>query len=173
MIIYIFLCLWLFSELIFKNLIKMAKGLFDFFQLMFLKEKPKLNKHTEKMNILFNIILLVSLLSNESSSSKINLIISGDGLVNILSDSFSLDPSEVIVNGLSKGTSCQKTCELNGDQNNVTLIFDEQIETCNYMFSGLENIKQKYKIKSKPITMPFSRHLLLQTTLQVRIQKLK
>ena len=120
----------------------MSKGLFDFFQLIFLKEKQKLNKYTQKMNILFKIILLVSLLNNEKSSSKINLIISGNGMVNILSDSFSLDPSEVIVNGLSKGTSCQKTCELNGDQNNVTLIFDEQIETCNYMFSGLENIKQ-------------------------------
>ena len=33
-----------------------------------------------------------------------------------------------------------KTCNLVGDKNNITLIFDTQIESCYEMFDGLTNI---------------------------------
>ena len=72
--------------------------------------------------------------------SEINLIIQGNNQnCKILSDDFQTNPSEVKVNGISNST-CQKTCYLNNILNNVTIIFDEQITTCEKMFYGLNNI---------------------------------
>ena len=48
-------------------------------------------------------------------------------------------PSDVLVNGI-KYESCKKTCNLEGSQNNITLIFASQIETCQYMFRECKNI---------------------------------
>ena len=36
----------------------------------------------------------------------------------------------------------QKICNLDKNYNNITLIFDYQIETCNSMFDGLRNITE-------------------------------
>ena len=74
-------------------------------------------------------------------SSEIQLLISGSGNQSILSDSFYLDPSEVVINGISR-KSCKKFCELDSEENNVTLYFNDTVESCYSMFYQLDNIKQ-------------------------------
>ena len=71
--------------------------------------------------------------------SEIHLIIKGNGNQNLLSSSFNIEPSEVYINGI-KDDSCKKTCVLEGDKNDITLRFENKIETCRYMFYKLENI---------------------------------
>ena len=74
--------------------------------------------------------------------SKIHLVVNGTGNINILSNSFYNEPSEVIVNGVSKGETCKKICSFEEGENNVTLIFEEQINSLKNIFSGCENIKE-------------------------------
>ena len=105
------------------------------------KEMPN-SKYFSNFSHKFLILIIFSTLLVNIKSSLINLIISGSGAQNILSSTFTVDPSEVIVNGISKGNTCQNTCELDSEENNVTLIFDSAITTCENMFSGLENIKE-------------------------------
>jgi hypothetical protein len=72
-------------------------------------------------------------------NSEIKLIVQGEGELNILNNSFYLDPSDVIVNGESK-PNCKKSCEFINGLNNVTIKFDNQIESCEYMFDGIVSI---------------------------------
>ena len=73
--------------------------------------------------------------------SEINLVIKGIGNHNFLSDEFYLEPSKVYVNGLYK-ESCKKSCDFELEKNNVTIIFDDTIKSCEYMFYGLSNITE-------------------------------
>ena len=79
------------------------------------------------------------MLSEVISKSEINLVIKGKGTQYLLSSNFYKDPSEVLVNG-ELDTSCKKTCNLNGDINNITLIFNENLNSCANMFNGRSNI---------------------------------
>ena len=73
--------------------------------------------------------------------SEINLVVKGSGTQSLLSNSFSQIPSEVYINGISKDiSSCNKTCILDENINNITLKFNEDIETCSNMFYNCENI---------------------------------
>ena len=72
--------------------------------------------------------------------SEIHLVVKGKGNKQILYSGFNTAPSEVIVNGISKGDTCKTLCDLDEDINNVTLIFDKKINSCNWMFYNLENI---------------------------------
>ena len=74
-------------------------------------------------------------------SSEVNLVIKGSGQQRFLSDVFYLEPFEVKVNGISNNT-CKKVCDFEGQENNVTLYFDEPLNSCKYMFSQLKNIKE-------------------------------
>ena len=56
-----------------------------------------------------------------------------------MNNSFYLDPSEVIVNGESK-PNCKKSCLFVGGLNNVTIKFDNKIESCKGMFYGSKKI---------------------------------
>ena len=71
--------------------------------------------------------------------SEIHLVIQGSGVQNLLSDSFTPTPSMVLVNG-EKDDSCSKTCNLQGDKNNIILKYQNQLNSCEKMFSGLNNI---------------------------------
>ena len=73
------------------------------------------------------------------NQSEINLVIEGPGNLNILNDSFYLNPSEVIINGDLK-PSCNKSCLLDNILNNVTIKFDKQLESLENMFKGLNKI---------------------------------
>ena len=72
-------------------------------------------------------------------SSEINLVVKGSGEQRFLSDDFYLEPSEVKINGILND-SCKKTCEFEGEENNVTLYFDVPLNSCQSMFSQLNNI---------------------------------
>jgi surface protein len=72
-------------------------------------------------------------------NSEVKLIIQGEGQLNILNNLFYLDPSEVIVNGISK-PSCNKSCEFNKGLNNVTIKFNVPIESCANMFDWRHDI---------------------------------
>ena len=94
--------------------------------------------------ILFNqyilLTLLLSLFSSTQSNYVIYLKIKGPGEKNIINNSFRYTPSQILINGELKG-SYQKSCILdNNGYNNVTLIFNERIETCENMFNGLSDI---------------------------------
>ena len=72
--------------------------------------------------------------------SEIRLII-GAGNRSILNDSFYLEPSKVIVNGIIKN-ECKKFCQMEKEENNVSLFFNSTVESCQYMFYNSYNIKE-------------------------------
>ena len=76
--------------------------------------------------------------------SIIRLLIKGGGDKNLFGNEYPYEPSEVILNDVSKGTSCLKSCHMDYDEinNNVTLKFNNNIDTCTKMFSGLNYIKE-------------------------------
>ena len=76
-------------------------------------------------------------------SSEVHLVIMGKGNQNLLSNIFSKNPSQVIVNGINRD-SCNnnKICELEYEENNVTLIFNDVITSTSAMFNTLNNIKE-------------------------------
>ena len=65
--------------------------------------------------------------------SEIRLIIIGTGNQSILNDSFYLEPSEVIVNGIIKN-ECKKFCQMEKEENNVSLFFNSTVESCQSIF---------------------------------------
>ena len=110
------------------------------------KMKKKLNLSTFKYSITFTFIIIffVSLISIYNKDikiyfSEINLIIRGKNEQNILSEEFSFDPDQVFVNGILNN-SCIKTCFLNNELNNITIIFNNNLESCSNMFKNLDNI---------------------------------
>ena len=84
------------------------------------------------------LILLFSFLKL-INNSEINLIIQGEGELNILNNEFYLEPSDVIVNGESR-PYCKKKCQFSSDLNNLTIKFNTQIESCENMFYRINNI---------------------------------
>ena len=108
-------------------------------------------KKNNQFSLLLKIFFLFSYVSitNEKNNRNLNnydsiiqLIISGKGNQTILSDYFKYEPSEVIINGISKGKSCKKSCYFDEDINNVTLKFQYDVDTCDSMFYKLNNITE-------------------------------
>ena len=89
------------------------------------------------------IIILISYFSIMKASiiSEINLTIKGNGLQQILNEDYYLEPDNVIVNGENRN-DCKKSCELTENINNITLIFNDDITTCENMFYGSKNIEK-------------------------------
>ena len=98
-------------------------------------------KHIFLLKLLF--MIKCTYISKEiNHDSIIKLVVSGKGIQKFLSNSYIYEPSEVIINGISKGNICKKSCTLDYSINNITLIFNYSIDTCKYMFEGLKNITQ-------------------------------
>ena len=95
------------------------------------QRKNKINKQ-----FLLKVFLIISILLN-IKNSEIHLIIQGSGKQTLINQYFQ-SPSEVLVNGF-KDDSCSKTCNLQGDKNNITLRFNDNITSCSSMFSGIKN----------------------------------
>ena len=87
----------------------------------------------------YAFILILIIFKYSYGQNQIILKIQGSGTQNILNNAFYLDPSEVIVNNISK-PSCKKSCYLDQDQNNIIIKFGQQITSCQNMFDGLSNI---------------------------------
>ena len=89
---------------------------------------------------LVDIITIKNIRNLNNYISEIHLVVKGSGKQRFLDRDFNTNPSEVIVNGISKGNSCKKLSDLEQDINNVILKFDKKINSCNLMFYNLENI---------------------------------
>ena len=105
------------------------------------------NKYYINFLLLFSLFTFFSISSNKIififyTFSEINLIINEKGDRNILSNDFYTEPSDIIVNGVSKKDSCSKSCTLEDDFNNISLIFEDEINSTENMFSGLTYIKE-------------------------------
>ena len=109
--------------------------------------KPKKIYHLNYIPFLFLLKLALILSASETHlrnlinfSSEIHLTTNGQGEQYFLSNSYSgAQPNEVIVNGITVNYTGNK-CYMEEKINNVTLIFNEQISTCGYMFYYLTNI---------------------------------
>jgi len=86
-----------------------------------------------------NLISIKNIRNLNNYESIIHLVIKGSGNQKLLYSYFYTNPSEVLVNGV-KHDSCKKTCNLQEDINNVTLIFQNKITSCQNMFRELSNI---------------------------------
>ena len=117
----------------------------------FSRRKTNVSRFNNLRIIIFllKIILLISHTSKTEEkqrnminlSSEIHLIIKGNRTQILINDSFYLQPSEVIVNGIYRN-SCKIFCDMEYEENNVTLIFKETLNSSQNMFSGLNNIKE-------------------------------
>ena len=73
------------------------------------------------------------------AKSEIYLTIKGQGNQLILNKEFYKEPSQVLVDGMLDN-SCKWACDLKNEINNITLIFDKEINSCKNMFKGLTNL---------------------------------
>ena len=83
------------------------------------------------LSIIFSILI-----PRYEAISEINLIIQGEGELNVLNNEFSYEPSEFLINGVSN-SSCKKSCQFDGGLNKVTIKFDNQINSCENIFAGI------------------------------------
>ena len=79
--------------------------------------------------------------SDETKNSEIHLVVIGDGEQHILNELFYRKPIEIYLNNV-KQNSIEKSYYLPYDLNNVTLIFEEGIDSCENMFKDLINLKE-------------------------------
>ena len=103
-----------------------------------------------KSKLFITIILLFTFVISFENNQRnikmfqyeIKLLIRGNKSdVNLLSDHFYKEPSIVLVNGVLN-SSCKKKCYFENESNNVTIKFEELLDTCEYMFNGLTNINE-------------------------------
>ena len=95
--------------------------------------------------ILLLIVIFVDFISAKDKRNIINfyseifLVVKGNQTQRFM-NFFMNEPDEVIINGISKNDSCKTSCFLEGDENNVSLIFYQEIDSCECMFCDLDNI---------------------------------
>ena len=122
-----------------------------FFQM---KLKDLINKYYYISNhgqFFFFLIILLFLSYNSLSKSnernlnnfdsQINLIIQGTGEKSFLYEDYSYEPTAVIINNITK-TDCQKSCDMEKEENTVILKFTGQILTCEKMFYEIRYLKE-------------------------------
>ena len=111
-------------------------------------QKRKIKKRKNIFSQLLSIILKICLIdiitlnyqrNLNNNKSEIDLVIQGSGSKQLLYSGFNPDPSQVLINGANQN-SCKKTCPLQKDINNITLIFEKQLESCSNMFSNTKNL---------------------------------
>ena len=88
----------------------------------------------------FLYLLLINSISNESYS-EIHLIIRGSGNQEVIFNGFSQMPSKIYING-EEETTITKIYGLQGETSNITLRFDNQLESCENMFKQLRTIEE-------------------------------
>ena len=114
------------------------------------KFQTKNNKAHFQFNLLMNLIFLFPFFSTSknyiwklyNAYSEIHLVINEPGDQMILSNAFYKDPSDVIINGESKKNICNRVCYLEGNYNNITLVFNEDIVSCEMMFNDINNMTE-------------------------------
>ena len=108
--------------------------------------KKKLLFFFSKLKVEFTYLFLTLFISGhvsentKSEHSIINIITYGEGKdIYFMNEGFYLNPSEVIVNGEVKGNRIKKF-HFEHEVNNVTIKFDEPINSFEKMFKDLTNI---------------------------------
>ena len=95
------------------------------------------------VNQYFLLMVFLPLFSTIKAKSEIYLKIKGQGEKNIINNTFYLSPSKVYINGIFNET-CNKSCYLDnniyGYNNNITIVFETQVDSCKNMFNGLNDI---------------------------------
>ena len=108
---------------------------------MEIKLSLKYFRMIENFNMFYSFFLIFLLFDFcYTTISKIHLVVNGTGNIRILSSIFNKDPSDVIINGIPQGELCKRVCTFEEEENNVTLIFEEEISSFKYMFYGCKNI---------------------------------
>ena len=113
----------------------------------------ELNRYILNLNNLKHYILLriiyfaiyISITKEKNNnlinfSSEIHLLINGSGTQNLLNNSFYPQPSEIYVNSIYNNDSYNISYEHEYEIKNVTLIFNETLNSTAIMFYGLDNI---------------------------------
>ena len=109
------------------------------------KVRDKFKVFNYKYCLLLLIIIFIIHISEANTSqiysfsTEIKIIIKGKGTQYLLNKDFFPNPSSVNLNGHSE-SSCSVTCELDKEENEVVLKFDESLSNCNGMFADMENI---------------------------------
>ena len=102
-----------------------------------------LNSFKYSITFIFINIIFVSFISAckdiKIYFSEISLIIKGKNEQNILSDEFNFEPDHVFVNRILNNR-CKKACFLNNELNDITLIYENNLESCSNMFKNLMKI---------------------------------
>ena len=88
----------------------------------------------------FIIIIFFVLFFTSNEQFEIQIIIKEAINQNFLSEHFSLEPINVIVNGENREDSCIKSCDFEYSDNNVIIQFNNLIDTCENMFAGITNL---------------------------------
>ena len=104
-------------------------------------EEPLLNRYILNLNNLKHYILLKIIyfaIYISITKEKNNNLISGTQ--NLLNNSFYPKPSEVFINSINNNDSCNISYEHEYEIKNVTLIFNETLNSTAIMFYGLDNI---------------------------------
>ena len=87
----------------------------------------------------FLFIILSILIPRYETISEINLKVQGEGILDVLNPGFSYEPNEFLINGILY-PSCKKSCQFDGGLNNVTIKFENQIDSCENMFYEITSI---------------------------------
>jgi len=111
---------------------------FCFIQIKVNKRKDE-TIYSQMIFILIHLIFIANVQSKEKS--EINLIIISQEKIelNFLSNLFYKEPSDVIINEVSKPL-CKRSCELMDGLNNITIKFNNFIESFENMFEGITSI---------------------------------
>ena len=109
--------------------------------------KPKLNVFKRVIISLIIIIFVPTILNNIkafifNNLSEINIVIQGNSNQRIISSYYKggVSPSEILVNGVKDNSCTNNICNLNKNKNNITLRFNEPIQSLREIFRGLTNI---------------------------------
>ena len=68
------------------------------------------------------------------------MIIEGSGTKNVLGNGFAFSPNEVYINNENKALESSNEYLLGNGKNNVTLIFNQDINTCANMFYNMDDL---------------------------------
>ena len=77
--------------------------------------------------------------SKDEAVSEIKLVILGKDYQKIINQPFYKDSSQIFVNDDLR-EDCEYICQLSDDKSNITIKFNEEITSCEKMFSGIDNL---------------------------------
>ena len=116
------------------------------------KTSKKKNSFILQLYVLLNIIFIISSTSQSDKMirknnylSEIHLVIKGSGTQNILSDEFNFkisDISEILINNQHYSSISNTINVLENEENSITIRFNKEIDSCENMFKGLQNITE-------------------------------